>query len=683
MILTYPWALLTGLLVIIPIALHLFELRRPQKILFTNLQFIREVKLVTARQRRLQHLLVLLFRCLFVIGLVLCFCQPIIPVEDTRKISSNGLNVIVDASASMQVGASVDETAWDAVLANATRLPEIFPAARYELFSTATPRAVGGAEYIEKLNQLAVGGREELSSSLARLRQQLIHNKRETTFIFSDFQRSDFSASEIEYLNGVGDVYLVAAGNKPVANVYVDSVSLGDEVVRVGDELHLTINLRNGGALNASKCGVRVLVGKTQVFSSTVDIPANSGLTTEAKINVPNADTQLCKVELVDDAVAFDNDFYFTLQPAAKVGILDIVDKQSALRNAYSNEPSFTYSNNPSSSVRGVSQKNFDLVFLQEAKSISSYLRADLVAFVRNGGKLVIIPSSDVKSKDNYQRLFADLGLSSIRFRQGAEPKELRELAAPSSQNPFFQNVFAEQTRRPDMPKAAPVLTWSRATSDVLSFREGDAFLSGFSSGAGMVYVFAAPLSGGYSTLLDNPLFVPVMYRLAAMSSLATQAPAYRLTARAIDVLAVKARGAEEAVYKLVGDTATYVPTQQIRAGRLVLQVPPAMRKPGFYTLTLDDKPVTTLAFNLDKRESELACYSVAELQQLAAKHSNIHVYDARNPQAISTGLCETSMGTTLWRYCLLLALLGLLGEVLTLRFGRRAAAVPAHAVAA
>jgi hypothetical protein len=58
MALTHPWFLLGLLTTAIPVLIHLFELRRPKRVLFTNVGFIREVRLVTARQRKIKHLLI-------------------------------------------------------------------------------------------------------------------------------------------------------------------------------------------------------------------------------------------------------------------------------------------------------------------------------------------------------------------------------------------------------------------------------------------------------------------------------------------------------------------------------------------------------------------------------------------------------------------------------------------------
>jgi hypothetical protein len=106
------------------------------------------------------------------------------------------------------------------------------------------------------------------------------------------------------------------------------------------------------------------------------------------------------------------------------------------------------------------------------------------------------------------------------------------------------------------------------------------------------------------------------------------------------------------------------------------LELPSALGQPGFYELRREGRLVTTLAFNADAHESELAAYSPAELRQLAgAGHPNVQVLEpGAGPEALLRYRAEQT-GQPLWRYCLLATLVCLLAEVLVLRFGRQAVA--------
>ena len=235
------------------------------------------------------------------------------------------------------------------------------------------------------------------------------------------------------------------------------------------------------------------------------------------------------------------------------------------------------------------------------------------------------------------------------------------------------------------MPKAAPVLRWARSGTEILRLRDGESYLAGFPSGKGQVYVFAAPFSAPYSDFAQHPLFVPVLYRLAMQSYQQEQQPAYRLNQGVVTLRLPKVVGsANEPTYRLVQDSLTFIPVQQQRNGMLRLEVPPGMRQPGFYSLQTGGQTVAMLAFNFDKRESDLRSYSAAELRQLIGPNRpNVQVYETTQSQTVAARYKAQRVGVPLWRYCLWAALGFLLLEGLLLRWNRRTVPVAAPVVAA
>lgn len=678
MTLLQPWFLLGLLGLVIPILLHLFELRRPQRILFTNVDFIRDVKLVTAKQRRLQHLLVLALRLGFVAFLVLLFCQPFLKAKQQTSVTASQVNVVLDDSPSMALEANdgkplLERASWEAEFMTAA-----FPAtAQYRLWTDNKDKGgLSGQMLKDALGATEVSG---ANSGAGDAMRRLLHQQRgqQPTFVLADFQRSDFDRSVFAAMRGAGEVYLLPLGTKPAANIYADSIYLVDELVRVGVDLPLQVRLRNGGNQEAT-VQVRVLVGERQVGAFETTLAAGNSNVQTVRLRLTSQAAQLCRVEIDDQPVTFDNTYYFTLNPAGKVRIIDVSSGKPATQRLYPNEVGFNYTLATSAAL-AAGTGSADILLLQGDARLSAAARTAVRSLLNTGGTVVIVPPATATIRPDYEQLLADLGLTSVRW-SATQGGGMQELALPDQQSPFFKDVFSEQTRQPEMPRATPVLTWSRSTTDVLKFRDGQPFLSGFRSGEGMVYVFASPLQAQYSTFAAHPLFVPVMYRLAALSKTSEQLPAYRLTDRSVVLRPPTLKTNGEQLYKLSNDSDSFVLGHQVRNGRLYLQLPPTLRQPGFYRLTLDGQPVATLAFNVDKRESELARYSAAELRELTAAYPNVHVYEAGGERSAAAQFAEERTGTPLWRYCLLAALLCLLGEVLVLRFGQRQSAVAAQA---
>lgn len=660
----------------IPLIIHLFELRRPQRILFSNVEFIKQVQLVTARQRKLKHLLVLVSRMALVTCLVLVFAQPYIPAPEQDQLITSSVGVVLDSSPSMQQQGGNDQQLLEQAISQATELPLVFPAAaRFRLWPSGR-EPLDAMAYRAAVEQVQVSGQTEAADVLVRQAQTQLGKQKEPLFVFSDFQRSSFTAPSLAALDSGRRIFLVPLAGKPQANVFIDSVWVDDAFIRQGADVTLRIRLKNGGQESAATCGAKVLLGKQQVAAFQVAVPAGQAVTRQVRIRLLGAETQLAQVQLDDFPVDFDNTYYFTLQPARQIRVVEL-SKSALLDRLYANEPLFTYQhyNDRRINYQDISAAN--LLIVREADNLTAGLRDNLRRAVQNGATLVIVPPAETANRDEYTQLFRVLGIGPMQWQTtGAQQRPvLQEITAPSAQNPFFRDVFSGSNARAGMPKAAAVLRWARSGTDVLRMRDGDNYLSGFSSGEGSVYVFAAPFSSQYSDFVQHPLFVPVMYRLGMLSYQQEQQPAYRLTQPSLRLRLSRSTNQRntEAAYQLVQDSVRVIPGQQEQAGTLRLDLPTALRQPGFYRLERGGKVVTTLAFNLDKRESDLRSYSAAELRQLLGdKHPNVQVYEAGTGQTVAGRYKATQVGTPLWRYFVWGALACLLLEAVLLRWPRR-----------
>ena len=96
----HPEILFALILLIIPIIVHLFQLRRFKKVFFTNVKFLKTVELQTRKSSKLKKLLVLFSRLLLFSALIISFAQPYISNNINKKPES--IYVYLDNSFSMQ-----------------------------------------------------------------------------------------------------------------------------------------------------------------------------------------------------------------------------------------------------------------------------------------------------------------------------------------------------------------------------------------------------------------------------------------------------------------------------------------------------------------------------------------------------------------------------------------------------
>ncbi len=682
--LLYPWFALGLFAISIPLIIHLLQLRRPQRLVFTNVAVIKQVELVTTRYRKVQHLLILLTRIVGLIALVLVFCQPFLPVSNSG-IKVSGIDVAIDNSFSMQLPGIKFGSLFNEALEGGRQLGnEATTGERFRLLNTGTT-TLSKSSFLAKVEEL----HPNLGMNIGRIAALAgTQNSTNTLYLLSDFQKNAFSASVINQMPSNRKLALVLVRAPETGNVYVDSVWVDDGFVRTKTNVELHMRLRNGGAVTVTDCPVKVYLGARQVAAFQVTIAKGQAITSVVQVQLADGNIALGRVVTEDAPVVYDNTYFFTLQSATPIQILEI-GSTPVTQQVYANEPLFNYHFNRLQGVDYALLRQANLVLIEEVATIDAGLRDGLLAVLKRGGSVVVVPAAAAEARAAYQQLFRQLGMGAAQWEQTPTKPELRKVALPNLQEPFFRDVFSAQSRTATMPRVAPVLRWARTGTDILKLRDGESYLAAFPSGAGQVFVFSAPFDKRYSDFTAQALFVPVMYRLAMLSYRSEQLPAYRLTQRNVNLTLPAGPGpagerAEEAGFRLVKDSITLIPEQRIVGHEVRLAVPQGMDTPGFYQVQKKGRVLTTLAFNPDKRESELAAYTAAELREIIGPNRpNMRVVEASDIGAGLAKLQAEKTGTPLWRYFLLLALLALLAETLLVRFGRRPAVAARVAVAA
>lgn len=680
--LAYPGFLWALLAIGIPIAVHLLQLRRPQRIIFTNTGFIREVELTTMRRRQLQEILVLIARVLAVSFLVLLFCQPFLPAaQSNREGITDSIHVLIDNSGSMQATGQVQPRLAQEAVAGAINLEKSYGSGmRFSVLGQHNSSLTGTA-YEAAITEHQSNG-QQTGWGAASVRAEWQKEQQRSLYVFSDFQKSEAPINFWQQVRRTGQLVLVPQVAKPVGNVYVDSVWVNDAFVRAHTVVGLHIRLHNGGQAAIADCPVKVLLGKQQVATLRIAIEPGQMAEITTQIQLPDTNTAMGQIVTGDIPVVFDNNYYFVLQPAAAIRVLEI-GEEPATQQAYAREPLFAYKFTKPKLLNFNELRQANLVIVRELAQVDTGLREALANALRRGSSVVIVPPANSAARASYRELFRALGVGGEQWVAPTTGLLVRQgVAMPSVRDPFFKDVFGVQPRQVVLPQVTPVLQLGQG-STILRLRDGDSFLTEFGNGRGHTYVFAAPFAKEYSDFTAHSLFVPVLYRLAMLSYHTDQQPAYRLTTPTLTItvppLASRSTG-NEASYRLVQDSLVFIPMQRQQGGQLQFDVPAAMTKPGFYNVVNEGKIFTTLAFNASKRESELAAYSAAELRQLLGPtHTNVQVLEGGAQPEVLARYRASQASQPLWRYCLLLVLVCLLAEALLLRFGRpraRASAV-------
>lgn len=670
----YPTYLYGLFLLLIPLIIHFFNFRRAQKVDFTNVRFLRTIKLAANARNKWRNLLILLMRMLFIVFLVLAFARPFLPKEDPSAIQSseNYVTVYVDNSPSMQNEAD-GLPLLDLAIQKAEQLTKVFPKnTLYRLITNNiaenTPFFYGAAKFLEKLRTLGFSNIDLSWEEVEQLQKAGFlgekSDKKQQIFWISDFQR--YPGEQIGRYRPapLSRCYLLPLRPASRSNLFVDSLWLSAPFVRLRENTTLHLRLKNNGTEPYEAHPVVLYADDKQLGSTTVSVAPEESKELTLNFAVNEAGSKGCRITLDDYPMVFDNEYYFTLEVSPKIKIFRITAKMPSryLSELYAGEDFFDLQNQRIDNLDFNALQNADLIILENLPELSNALQKSLQAALQKGTSLVVFPAADAEVSA-YQTLLR------LPFAHNDTHKKFVAAATPEVGNPFFEGVFEKIDPQMSMPEAVPLYRWGRAGQTLLNYKTGQTFLSLLNRGKGNIYLFSFPLAKLYSSLPRHALFVPLMYKIALASKAGQNRPAYDFSTPR---LSIKLSALKPKDILAVSKPPTYfIPTQQIAGNQVHITMPKTYISPGNYALNRSETGETlqNLAFNYAKAESVLDYFSDEHLEKVSAENPQIELLRQTDTAALAAHFSDKQQLNRLWRYAILLALLCLLAETLLIRF--------------
>jgi len=671
----YPTFLFALAALAIPIILHLFYFRRFKKVYFTNVKFLREVKEETSARSKLRNLLVLLMRLLAITFLVLAFAQPFIPQDAEVKQGRKAVSVFVDNSFSMtalsQEAPLVERAKQRArEIVNAYGVEDEFQVLTND-FEGRHQRLVSKEDALGLIDEIEISpATRNLSTVLTRQQQALNTGQADiqTAYLISDFQENTVDLETFQ--DTTLEVNLVPLQAVQERNVAVDSAWFEAPVQMLNQTNSLLVSVRNYSDEEADNVRVSIRYeGQTKPVG-TMTIPARSAVVDTVPITILRTGWHDAELTITDYPVQFDDKYYFSFNVAEVIRVLIINEgsQNRYLEAAFNGIPNFEAISQSRQNLDYSNFGSYQMIVLNDLQSISSGLASDLNEYVNSGGNVLVFPdrNADLPSYANFLNSFPANEYATFEQQE-------RNVGSVNTEEFVFGDVFENQSANLRLPTTTGNFQFNRANASreeqLLTYRDGNAFLSKFEVGQGNLYVCAAPLNEEYSNLAQSgEIFIPMLYKMAISSNRARQI-AYTIGRDEV-IEADHFVNSTDMVYKLRGESGEFIPEQRIIGSKAFLGIGNQVLEAGFYDLFLtQDTILAEYAFNFDRKESALDYIPADELDDRVS--ANINVLDVMEETVLTARIEERSQGIVLWRWCLILALLFLAAEVLLLRFWR------------
>ena len=679
----FPSFLFALLAIVIPVIIHLFSFKRHKTVYFSNVDFLKDIKKESKKQSRLKQLLILAARILTIIFLVFAFAQPYIPTnQDERKQPNQLVAVYVDNSFSMNA-LSEQGQLLEIARNKALEICLAYPSGtKFQLFTNdLEPKhqhVLNKEQFIQQVSEIqaspAVVPLSLIYNRFASQNPDLSDNTDKNLYFISDFQRSISDPANFEE-NNIFSYYLPLEPNE-VANLYIDSCWVEVPAHRLRQEETVYVKIRNSSNQDYQNLPIKLFLNDSLKSITNFSVEAQNDIVAELKYNNNSSGLQLGRLEISDYPFTHDNNWYISYKVDKNLKALAVHNNSEESKEGleyltalFENDNYVLLDVMNEQNLQVNRLADYNTIFLVGLENYSSGFLNELEDVVQNGSSVVLFPqTSNLPALNNVLSAFGAKRVSGI-------DSTTQEIAQIEFENDFYDKVFKKQEENPVMPEISGHLRFETPTqtdeADLLTFQNGDKALSQLSFGDGKVWVFSFPLNKENEAFANDILFVPTVYNFV-LNSLPRQELSFTVGENTFwnipRNIAFNMNSGFEIENRKTGDK--LVPASTISGRKTRLEFGNQITSDGHYLVENDGNVIAAMAFNFNRKESDLRYFSAVELKEklieLQLKNATVVEEVDRNFSEI---LEEIQNGRQLWKWAVLMALLFILAEVLIARF--------------
>lgn len=636
----HPEILYFLFLLVIPILVHLFQLRRFKKEYFTNVRFLKALSIQTRKSSKIKKWLLLATRLLLLICLIIAFAQPFFKAKDSKN-SSNEMYIVLDNSFSMQAKGQKGELLKRAVQELLENTPEnqtFSLITNSETFWNTNIKSIRTELQNLKYSALPF----QLESAMAKIKSRKSAFNKDVVVI------TDAVGLEPKQLKSVGsdfNTYFIIPEAEQKNNASIDSVFIHqtlDDFYEIG--LKLSAFGEKDAALPVALYNQNKLIAKTL-----------TKLETAAKtiyFTIPKKDFH-GYASITDNGLEYDNNLYFSISKPKKNNIISIgiSEKSNFLSRIYTNDE-FNYNNSDIASLDYNAIEKQNTIVLNELDEIPQALQTTLKSFVEKGGNLVLIPSAKTATANlnPFLRIFGNIQFKSLENKEKLVTKI-------NFNHPLFSDVFENKINNFQYPKTKTSFGIAGSAPAALYYEDQTAFLASIDNPISSVYIFTAPINPENSNFQQSPLIVPTFYKMGINSQ---NNGVNALTIGNNDPYLVDETLSKDEIIKVRNDAETFIPAQQILNDKVKMTFNDFPVQAGNFGIYNKNERLQNISFNYNRTESDLDKVNEDALSEYKTIDSINTLFDT-----IQTDRTDNQI----WKWFVIFALLFLVTEMAIIRF--------------
>ena len=634
----HPELLYALFLLLIPILIHLFQLRRFQKVAFTNVAFLKKVTIQTRKSSQLKKWLTLLMRLLALACVIFAFAQPFTATK-TALNSEKETVLYIDNSFSMQAkgpNGPLLQRAQQQLFDMAKGTDKI------SWFSnTESKKNVSQNDFKNEVLSIDYS-HHQMTLEDVLLKANQLFSKSESAekrlVMISDFQRKG------AFPKRTNAITIDAVVLKPVTrnNISIDSAYI---VSKNTTTTQLNVVFSGQGEVPQS-VPVSLFNGSSLIAKTAVDFSEKTQNTLSFDLEMESGFKG--ELRIIDPNLLFDNSLYFSINTPKKIKVLSINEGDAGFLKRLYDQPEYDYIQQGFASLNYNDIPSQNFIVLNELKTIPISLVNSLKAFSDGGGSLAIIPSKEADIS-SYNQLLNGLSLGNLDVRIAREKK----ITKINFSHPLYRNVFEKQVTNFQYPKVNSYYGISSNAVQVLGFEDGRPFLLQ----QGKNYVSTASFSEENSNFTYSPLIVPTFINMV-QQSLPLPNLYYHIGTQ--NKYAVPVKLTQDDILTLRDSVSSFIPLQQTKANSVEITTLDEPTKSGNFNIEKANTFIENISYNYPRLESAMQYADPADWEGITTYDSVEELFDS---------IAKENKVSSFWKWFVIFAVVFLLLEMLILKF--------------
>lgn len=676
----YPYFLFAVGAIAIPVIIHFFNFKRYKTVYFSNVHLLKLIRQESKKKSQLKQLVILFSRILAITALAVAFSRPYIAQPGKNQQAANQMVMVyIDNSFSMKMegehGLLLEQARQKALqIANSYRVGTQFMILTNE-FLPQHQFPLNRDQFIQQVTEIKETAYsptiDEIHTKAAQIERTKPKNTEFNFFVISDFQKNSFNPEKISD-NSTMVTSFMPLKSHATNNLMIDSCWFEIPGRKLGQGEKLFVRIKNQSEQAYQNIPIRLTINDTVRSVSNLTIDGKEQKEVELNFTNKTNGIQLCKVELDDYPVIYDNSYYLSYVVQGKLNALGIFNHaengSGFLKALFADDEFVNYSDAPEDNLQISQIKANSCVFLINNRNLSSGLAAELSTFVNGGGTLVFFPGKST-NRDEYNRNTEQIGIPRIT---GYDSTQI-SISEVNYDDLIYRDAFKKREKDADLPKIKESVVYANDLgypgNSLLTFRNNRAALKNIDRGKGTIYLFSFPLSQPNFDFIRHLLFVPTIYNMVLHSG-QQQQYAYPANSNEAIALNTQVQAGDVKVVNAQTKDDFIAPVRNAGIGKQQLILDGVPKMAGHYLVLDSGKPIQAVSFNYSRSESDFRFYSTDELKNIlqTKKFRQFQLIDSANAD-IAEDIQEYSNGTQLWKIFIVLAIFFVFTEMAVIRF--------------